>query len=439
MSSPPSRRDLLRLVAAGVATAALPGCVEPPSIPPRVLRVGILHSLTGAMAPSEGPVALATRMAVAEWNGQTPGSEAGLAGSVATGITLEPVAADGGSDPETFAREAGRLITDEGVAAIFGCWTSSSRKAVVPVVESLSNFLVYPLQYEGLESSPNVLYTGATPNQQLLPGLRWAMTSFGTRVFLVGSDYVFPRVANALMRDQLAAAGTAPVGEAYLPLNAPAPSLQALAAEIVADIRQTRPNIIVSTLNGLAGNMALFSALRAVVPATELPSLSFSIGAPEARAMSRLGHSLAGEYAGWTWLPDANDPDARALWSTFTQWATEAGVAAAELPDGLTDPMVSAIAGVRLWARAAAVVAGSGGSASMAAALAGSSTPAPGGRMFVDQENQHVWKPLVVGQFGPDARLSPVFRTALAERPRPYPAFRSRTSWARILAESSST
>lgn len=389
------------------------------------------------MAPSEGPVALATRMAVAEWNGHTSGGDPHLAGRVSSGITLEAISADGASDPETFAREAGRLVSEEGVAALFGCWTSSSRKAVLPVVESLGNFLVYPLQYEGLESSANVLYTGATPNQQLLPGLRWAMGRFGTRVYFVGSDYVFPRVANAVMRDQLGAAGGAPVGEAYLPLNASGPELQALAAAIVVDIRRSRPDVIVSTLNGLAGNMALFSALRAEVPASELPTLSFSIGAPEARAMSRLGQSLTGEYAGWSWLPDANDAEAAALWSTFGTWAEGAGIAQAELPDGLTDPMVNAIAGVRLWASAAAARE-SGQAASLASALAGSSTPAPGGRLFVDQENQHVWHPLVVGQFTADARLSPVFRTALSERPRPYPAFRSRTSWERILAEASS-
>ena len=439
MSSLLRRRDLLQLAGAAVATAGLPGCAGAVSPADRTIRVGILHSRSGAMAPSEGPVALATRMAIAEWNGEFPGSEADLVGKNSTGISLEAIPGDGASDPETFAKEARRLIADEGVAALFGCWTSSSRRAVIPVVESLGNFLVYPLQYEGLESSGNVLYTGATPNQQLLPGVRWAMERFGPRVYMVGSDYVFPRVANAVIRDQLGAAGVEAAGEAYLPLDAPAEGLRAQASAIVGDLLRSKPDVIVSTLNGMPGNVAFFRELRAAVPATAVPSISFSIGEPEARAMSPLGAPMSGDYAGWTWLPDAGDATVGRFWESFGRWAEGAGVPGAELPAGLTDPMVSAIAGVRLWAAAyAESVAGSGAPTPIPQTLAGRSAPVPGGRILVDSENLHVWKPLVVGQFGGDGLLQPVYRTELAERPRPYPAFRSRASWERILAAASS-
>ena len=132
---------------------------------------------------------------------------------------VEIVLADGRSDPEVFAREAERLIVEEKISALFACWTSACRKAVKKVVERHDHLLVYPVQYEGLEQSPNILYTGSAPNQQIVPGAYWAMQRFGRQVFLVGSDYVFPRVANRIVRDLVEASGGKVLGERYLPLG----------------------------------------------------------------------------------------------------------------------------------------------------------------------------------------------------------------------------
>lgn len=426
-----SRRGALGLLAAGLTGTLLPGCLSAVGAPPQV-RVGILHSLTGGMAPSERAVALATRMAIDVWNGDYPPEDASVPVAGPADQRLAVVEADGASDPAVFAREARRLITEERVSALFGCWTSSSRRAVRRVVEELGNFLVYPLQYEGLESSPNVLYTGATPNQQILPAVRWAMAQGRSRVYLVGSDYVFPRVSNAIITDQLAAIGTAPVGERYLPLDAPLPRTQAMAAEIVADIRRVRADLVVSTLNGIANNASFFKALRAEVPAEAVPSLSFSIGAQEARDLLNLGVPMHGDHAAWTWIADAA---ASTFWTHFVAWARQTGVPAAAVPDELSDPMWSAVAGVRLWTSAVA----SGGPstlqdpAALRAALAGRSAPVPGGRLFVDAENLHVWKPLVIGAFAADGSLVPVHRSALAARPRPFPAFRTQPAWERLV------
>lgn len=173
------------------------------------IKVGILHSLTGSMAISETAVVDATLMAIAEINEQ-----GGLLGRM-----IQPIVVDGQSDWPTFAKEAERLITTEKVPIIFGCWTSACRKTVKPIIERLNHLLVYPIQYEGLESSPNIIYTGAAPNQQILPALRWSMTHLGRKAFLVGSDYIFPRAANAIIKDAIATMGGEVVGESYLLLG----------------------------------------------------------------------------------------------------------------------------------------------------------------------------------------------------------------------------
>ncbi len=162
------------------------------------------------MAENEAPVVDAIMFAIDEIN---------QAGGV-RGRPLKAIVADGMSDPETFALEAKRLIEAEKVCTIFGCWTSASRKSVKPVVEDHDHLLVYPLQYEGLETSPNIVYMGAAPNQQILPAIDWAFTSLGKRrFFLIGSDYVFPRAANEIMKDDLKRLGAEVVGEQYLPLG----------------------------------------------------------------------------------------------------------------------------------------------------------------------------------------------------------------------------
>src|SRR5690606_18573405 len=167
------------------------------------LRVGILHSRTGTMAISEGAVVDATRLALEELD---------AAGGV-LGRRLEIVEFDGASDDAAFARGAERLIRDDGVAVIFGCWTSASRRTVRPIVEEHDHLLFYPVQYEGLEHSPNIVYLGAAPNQQIIPAVKWSFDHLGRRVFLVGSDYVFPRTANALIRAQVHALHGELVGE----------------------------------------------------------------------------------------------------------------------------------------------------------------------------------------------------------------------------------
>lgn len=167
------------------------------------IKVGILHSMSGTMAISEVSVKDAELMAIEEIN-----AKGGVLGK-----KIEPVVEDGASDPAVFAEKAKKLIQQDKVATVFGCWTSASRKAVLPVFESLHGLLWYPVQYEGMESSPNIFYTGAAPNQQIVPAVEWLLQNKGKKVFLIGSDYVFPRTANKIIKAELEAKGGELVGE----------------------------------------------------------------------------------------------------------------------------------------------------------------------------------------------------------------------------------
>lgn len=212
------------------------------------IKVGILHSLSGTMAISETTVVEAEELAIEEIN---------AAGGV-LGKQIEVIKEDGSSDWPTFAEKATKLIDQDKVVTIFGCWTSASRKAVLPVFESKNHLLWYPVQYEGQECSQNIFYTGAAPNQQIEPAVDWLLENKGKQFFLVGSDYVFPRTANNIIKEQLKAKGGETVGEDYLPLG------NTEVTPIITKIKKALPNggVIFNTLNG-DSNVAFFKQIQA--------------------------------------------------------------------------------------------------------------------------------------------------------------------------------
>ncbi|MBQ3670343.1 MAG: transporter substrate-binding protein, partial [Treponema sp.] len=199
-----------------------------------VVKVGLLHSFTGTMAISENPVCDAELLAISEIN---------AAGGV-LGKLIEPVKCDGASDPQVFAEKARELLQEEKVATVFGCWTSAARKAVKPVFEELYGLLWYPVQYEGMEASPNIMYMGASPNQQIVPAVDYCIEHFGKKFFLVGSDYVFPHTANRIIKAQLAQLDGECLGEEYVPMG------HSDFGGIIAKIKETKPDVIINTLNG---------------------------------------------------------------------------------------------------------------------------------------------------------------------------------------------
>ena len=202
-----ARRSLIAAVAAALAAGAL--CNAPASSAADTVKVGVLQSLTGTMAISEVTVKNATLLAIDQIN-----AKGGVLGK-----QIEPVIEDGASDPSMFAQKAQKLIQEDQVVTVFGGWTSASRKAMLPVFERFKGLLWYPVQFEGNECSPDIMYSGAQPNQQILPALQWAEEKGYKNVFLLGSDYVFPRTANLILKKHIAHDGKMLAGEEYVPLG----------------------------------------------------------------------------------------------------------------------------------------------------------------------------------------------------------------------------
>ncbi|AGH49176.1 urea ABC transporter substrate-binding protein [Sphingomonas sp. MM-1] len=357
------------------------------------VAVGVLQSLTGTMAISEITVKNAEMLAIDEIN---------AAGGV-LGKKITALVEDGASDPSTFAQKASKLIEDGGVATVFGGWTSASRKAMLPVFERTGNLLWYPVQFEGNECSPNIMYSGAQPNQQALPALEWAVKQGYKSYFLVGSDYVYPRTANLILKKHIEKGGMAVAGEAYVPLGGTDFS------GVIAKIQSAKPAIVINTLNG-DSNVAFFKQMQAagLSPKT-LPVMSFSIGEQEAQAM---GAALVeGSYATWNYFQSLALPDnARFIEAYRKKFGADAAI---------TDPMVHGYLNVWAW-KAAAEKAGSFDPEAVrkaAAALGGFDTPM-GKVSFAP--NQSLVQKAYVGKLKGDGQFEIIADSGADIAPEPY-------------------
>jgi urea transport system substrate-binding protein len=371
------------------------------------IKVGILHSKTGTMGTSELPVVDATLFAIEEVN-----EAGGLLGR-----RIQPIIEDGESDPATFAGRAEKLIAQDEVITLFGCWTSASRKAVKPVVEKYNSLLLYPVQNEGLEQSPNIIYLGAAPNQQIIPAVRWCVSFLNKRrLFLVGSDYIFPRAANAIIRDQAKALDAEIVGEEYLALG----SVQT--EEIVDKIRRSKADIILNTINGDT-NIAFFRSLRAagILP-SQIPTMSFSIG--ESALGSLRPQDLAGDYAAWNYFERTNRSQNELFVSRFRGRLGSHRV--------ISDPMEAAYVGVRLWAQAVKA-AGSLDVGSIRQAILGQSFDAPEGPIRIDPATGRTTKFIRIGKMTMAGQYDIIYSSDVAIDPVPYPETRSKAEWEAFL------
>lgn len=395
--------------AAGIAATLILVAAAAISLWPRPMpiRIGVLHSLTGTMAVSEAPLVDAVRLAAEEIN-----AAGGLLGR-----PVELVVADGRSDAAVFKAQAERLIVQDKVDALFACWTSACRKAVKPVVERHGHLMFYPVQYEGLEQSPNIVYTGSVPNQQIIPGTRWALDAFGKRVYLIGSDYVFPRAANRIAHDLVAAAAGRVLGERYLP---------PVAAEVAAaidDIRRLQPDVVLNTING-DGNLHFFRALRAA-GLEKTPVMSFSVVEQDLHAMGAEAFHPA-HYAAWSYfqsLPgEANARFVAAFKARFGAQRTT------------SDPVEAAYNSVRLWA-VAVREAGTSLPAQVNRTVSRVSTPGPSGVVAVDHSTRHLWKWVRIGHVRADGQFDQVQASDTTVRPVPFPGNRNLDEWQRIVAD----
>lgn len=388
------------LVAAGLLVGALLysqyGRTKP------AIKIGVLHSLSGTMAVSETPLVDAMRLAVEEAN-----QSGGL-----NGQTIEMIVADCRSDTAYCAQQAEKLITQDGVQALFGCWTSDCRKAVKAVVEKYHHLLFYPLQYEGLEQSPDIIYTGAAPNQQIIPMALWALQNQGKRYYLIGSDYIFPRTANRTVKDVLLAQDGQLLGERYLPLGA------SDMAAVVREIAAQRPDFVINTLNG-DSNLHFFRALRAAgIDAEKIPVFSTSIAEVELAAIG--ADLVAGHYAAWNYFQSVDSDENKAFVARFRQRFGKERV--------LDDPMEAAYIGVKLWADSVRN-AGTADLTQVKNILAQQSMAAPQGIVAVDFNSGHLWKTVRIGRARADGQFDIVWQSDAAVHPAPFPFYRSRPEW----------
>ncbi len=372
------------------------------SLPKPPIKVGILHSLTGTMAISEKPVVDSTLMAIEEINLQ-----GGILGRI-----IEPVVVDGSSDWPTFAEEAERLIVEEKVSVVFGCWTSASRKTVKPVFEKYDHLLFYPVQYEGLEQSKNIIYTGAAPNQQIIPAIKWCFDNLGHRFFLVGSDYVFPRTANEIIKDILAVLEGEVLGEEYISLGSNDVD------DVILKIRETQPDVILNTING-DSNIYFFKRLgEAGITSEKVPTMSFSIAEDELRVMG--AEHMVGNYASWNYFQCLDTNENKKFVEKFKEKYGSYRVT--------DDPMEAGYFGVKLWAQAVRE-AGTDDVDKVRKAVKNQSYGAPEGMVYVDSENNHVWKTVRIGAIREDGQFNIVWSSEKPVRPVPYPAYRSKSQW----------
>ena len=357
------------------------------------IPVGILHSLTGTMSISEVSVRDAELLAIEEIN---------KAGGV-LGKQLKPIIEDGASDWPTFAEKAKKLLQKDKVAAIFGGWTSSSRKAMLPVIEAEKGLLWYPVQYEGLESSPYIFYTGATTNQQIIPAVSWLLKEKGKKFFLLGSDYVFPRTANKIIKEQLKAEGGTLVAEEYTPLG------HTDYNAIISKIKQEKPDVVFNSLNG-DSNVAFFKQLKdAGISAKDLTTMSVSIAEEEIRGIG--ASTLEGHYAVWNYFQTTDTPQNKKFVAAYK---------AKYGKDRVTDdPIEAGYFAVYLWAEAVKKAKTTEVEAVKAAAK-GIEFEAPGGKVKVDGENQHVYKTVRIGQVMADGQFKEVWNSGQPLKPDPF-------------------
>jgi urea transport system substrate-binding protein len=380
------------------------GLVAAPAGEP--IKVGVLHSLSGTMATSTAPVVDATLFAIDEVN---------QAGGV-LGRPVKPVVADGGSDWPTFGREAERLIDEEKVCTIFGCWSSAGRKAVKDVVEAKDHLLLYPVQYEGLETSSNIVYLGAAPNQQIIPAVEWAVhTLHKKRFFHVGSDYVFPRAASEIIKDQLKKLGAELVDEAFIPVAGS--NTEAAVAKIV----KAKPDMILNTINGDV-NIPFFRDLRAAgVKSETTPTLSFSVSEQGLRSLG--AGVLTGDYSAYTYFQSIDTPENREFVQRFKEKYPQRAI---------TDPMETAYLSVKLWAMAVNE-AQTLEPRTIRSALKGQRIAGPGGELRFDSDTQHAYRTPRIAQVQPDGQFKVILSAPGPVKPEPFPNTRTAEEWRAFL------
>lgn len=366
------------------------------------IKVGVLYSLSGSTAIDEKQIVNATLLAIDEIN-----KKGGILGK-----KIEPIMADGKSNAQVFISEAERLLKIEHVPVIFGCWTSAHRKNVQPIIEKNNGLLFYSSQYAGVELSPNIVYTGSVPNQQMFPGIRWSYMHLGKRFFLIGSDYIYPRISNKIMSDFIKSINAEIAGEEYLPLESTD------VEPVIKKIINTQPTVILSTLVG-ATNSAFFKALRkAGIEPEKIPTLSFSL--TESDITEDNLNLMIGDYICGSYFQNISSEANRKFLQDFTKKYGSRIL--------LSDTEASYY-GPFLWAQAVER-AQSTEPMHVKVALKNQAYNAPEGIVHIDPETQHTWKYFRIGKIQFNGQFNIFWESYRAIKPLPYPTmFASREKW----------
>jgi urea transport system substrate-binding protein len=375
-----------------------------PDLP--TIKIGILHSLSGAMAASERPIVDAFIMAVQEINEQ---------GGLLGGRMIEAVVRDGKSSERVFAEQAEDLITNEEVVTLFGCWRSPCRKLVEEVCRRHEHLLVFPTAYEGIEESPYVIYMGGAPNQQIMPAVKYAFAYLGKRkFFLVGVDGIYSRTVHEIIRDELNLLGGEVVGESFRPHGSI--DFSAVAQSVI----DSQADVVMNTVSGI-GNVGLFNCLRqAGILADEIPTISFRVTEEELQSIAGDENDVAGDYAAWSYFETLETQNNFDFLERLRARYGPSRVA--------TDPMATAYASLYLWADAV-YESESDDVADIRREIVNQSMDAPEGKLAIDAVNRHSKRRAMIGQVNDQMQFDIVWTSPKAIPPEPFPASRSRDEW----------
>ncbi|MBD1550557.1 urea ABC transporter substrate-binding protein [Pseudomonas typographi] len=391
-----TRRDFIKTsLAVAVASAMPAGLLSSTSFAAASdpVKVGILHSLTGSIAIAEVGVADAEKLAIEEIN---------AAGGV-LGRQIEVVQEDGASDNPVFAEKAQKLLVSDKVAAVFGCYTSASRKAVLPVFERYKGLLYYPTHDEGLEFSNNIMYTGADAVQSAIPAIQWLAENKGKTFFLIGSDFIYPRTTNRIARPTIAKLGGTVVGEDYFPLGSTEFS------SVINKIKAAKPDAILSTIVG-DSNVSFYKQLNSAgITGDNQAILALAVSEEEAIGIGR--ENLVGVHSCMGYFQSIDSPENQKFVAAF-----KARYGADRV---LGDTMAAAYASVFLW-KLAVEKAGSFDVPQVVAASSNLEYTAPEGQVRLHASNHRLWKHARIGKFKPDGQIDILFESPLIE-PNPFP------------------
>jgi urea transport system substrate-binding protein len=404
------RRYTLKALAAAAAVSTL-GLTGLSAQAADTIKVGVLHSLSGTMAISETVLKDTVLMAIDEIN-----AKGGVLGK-----KLEPVIVDPASNWPLFAEKTKQLLTQDKVSVIFGCWTSVSRKSVLPVVEELNGLLFYPVQYEGEELSKNVFYTGAAPNQQAIPAVEYLMSKDGgsaKRFVLLGTDYVYPRTTNKILRSFLKSKGIADadIMEEYTPFGHS--DYQTIIANIKKFASAGKKTAVVSTING-DSNVPFYKELgNAGLKATDVPVVAFSVGEEELRGVDT--KPLVGHLAAWNYFQSIKSPantDFIKKWSAYAKAKNIPGHKDKPLTN---DPMEATYIGINMWKQAVEKAKTTDVDA-VIKAMAGQTFKAPSGiTSKMDEKNHHLHKSVFIGEVKADGQFNVVWKTPGPVKAQPW-------------------